>query len=589
MAGEEPGRAADPVAAPSSARIALWVLIALAVLAPWPFGSTPPWAVRTVTLIAGGTAIVVSFDQLRHGAVCVSRAPLWPVALLVALGFIQLIPLPAGLHAILAPGSAAVWHPEEVAAASLLTSKARPISVHPAATSEWLGATGALLALAALAAPALGRRRTATAVTWTLVGAGTLVAIYGIVARTLFGPLLYGHIAVPTVSPFGPFVNKNHFAGYIEMPALIALGLGRGLWRQHAKAADAGVPAPSPDALVAFGASAAMVMAVLLSLSRGGALGVLSGIATFAFLDYATARHRGSLGKVVAPVALAAVLVAILVLMPGEVHERLLGIARSRDDSALYRIAIWKDSLRAWMASPVVGQGLGAFGDVIPRFKTTAGLFRVNHPESEPIEMAVEGGLVALFAVVAALSLLFVRSIAAIRGHRDRVQRGIVTGALAGMVALTVHGLVDFNLRIPSNAVMFVCLAVLAAAPLGSMQWLRLGGWAFVAALVAVLVLYARGSEGWPLLREARASALKATQADPRTAPLRVSLAERRSREYLEVRPADPEGWLLAAWTIAARGRPAEAAAVARYATTLDPQSKALLAQANAIGGPSPP
>jgi len=60
MAGEEPGRLAEPVAAPSSARIALWILIALAILAPWPFGSTQPWAVRAVTLIALVTAIAVS-------------------------------------------------------------------------------------------------------------------------------------------------------------------------------------------------------------------------------------------------------------------------------------------------------------------------------------------------------------------------------------------------------------------------------------------------------------------------------------------------------------------------------------------------
>jgi hypothetical protein len=60
-------------------------------------------------------------------------------------------------------------------------------------------------------------------------------------------------------------------------------------------------------------------------------------------------------------------------------------------------------------------------------------------------------------------------------------------------------------------------------------------------------------------------------------------------REYLEVRPADPEGWLLAAWAMAAQGRAAEAAAVARYATTLDPLSKPLLDQANAIAGSLPP
>src|SRR5258706_3648368 len=419
MAGEEPGRVAES-GTPPSARFALWTLIALVAVSPWAFGSTPSWAVRSLTCISLATTLVVSLAQVRRGMLCLPRAPLWPVAILVALGFIQLIPLPAGLHALLAPGSASVWHPGEPAAAALLGTRARPISIYPAATSAWVAFTSGIVALALLAAPALGRRRTMMAAAWVLVTAGTLVAVYGIVARTMFGPLLYGHIAVPTVSPFGPFVNKNHFAGYVEMPALLALGLGRGLWRQHAPASGSGTPSPSPAALVAFGASTIMVMAVLLSLSRGGALGIVSGIAVLAAVDYATARHRGAMAKILAPIGLGGLLAVIMALLPGEVHERLLGVARRDDNSILYRVAIWKDSVHAWLASPVLGQGLGAFADVIPRFKTTAGLLRVEHPESEPIEIAVEGGLVALASAVAAVAAISMRSVRALRGARDR-------------------------------------------------------------------------------------------------------------------------------------------------------------------------
>jgi O-antigen ligase len=581
MAVEEPGRVAESAAPPPSARLALWILVALAVLAPWPFGSTPSGAVRAVTLIALTTAIVVSLTQARHGALVLPRVPLWPVAILVALGFIQLVPLPAGLHASLAPGSAEVWHPDEPAAAALLTATARPISIYPAATSSWLGTTGGLIALALLAVPALGRRRTMTAVTWTIVGAGTVVAVYGIVARSVFGPLLFGYIAVPTVSPFGPFVNKNHFAGYVEMPALLALGLGRGLWRQHLPASGEGTPSPSPGALAAFGASVTMVMAVLLSLSRGGALGVVSGIGVLALIEYVTARRRGSLGRVLLPVGLAVLLGLIVALMPGEVHERLLGIARRDDNSTVFRVAIWKDSLRAWIASPVLGQGLGAFTDVIPRFKTTAGQFRVEHPENEPIEISAEGGLIALLAAAIALGFLFVRVVPAIRGHRDRVQRGIVTGALAGLAALAVHGLVDFNLRIPSNAILFLTLAAVAAAPLGSIVWAHRHRWAFVAALVAIAGMYARAADPWPLLRGARESALKVGTASGTS--LRLSVADRQVRSYLDARPADPEAWLLAAWMAARAGRPADAAVIAHHAIRLDPSSPALFVAAKAV------
>src|SRR5258708_2733524 len=139
-----------------------------------------------------------------------------------------------------------------------------------------------------------------------------------------FGPLLYGYIAVPTVSPLGPFVNKNHFAGYVEMPALLALGLGRGLWRQAASAPSASAPSASPAALVAFGASAIMVMAVLLSMSPGGALRVLSGIAVLAVVDFITAPHRASMGKLPVPVGPRPLLAVPAAPSPRQVHHRVL-------------------------------------------------------------------------------------------------------------------------------------------------------------------------------------------------------------------------------------------------------------------------
>src|SRR5439155_21077594 len=171
MAGDATGRAAES-GTPPSARFALWTLVALAAVAPWPFGSTPSWAVRSITWISLATAVVVSLAQVRRGALCLPRVPLWPVAILVAAGFMQLVPLPAGLHAVVAPGSASVWHPTEPAAHAVLGPRARPISIDPAATSAWLGLTSGVVAVGLLAGPALGRRRPMMAAAWTLVRAG---------------------------------------------------------------------------------------------------------------------------------------------------------------------------------------------------------------------------------------------------------------------------------------------------------------------------------------------------------------------------------------------------------------------------------
>ncbi|HUG54114.1 MAG TPA: O-antigen ligase family protein [Vicinamibacteria bacterium] len=579
---EVPPRAAAAHETPPAAVAALYTLLGFAVLSPWALGGVTPAGSRALAAISLGIALVVGLLQASRGAVWLPRVPLWPVGVLLGLGLCHLMPLPVRLHELVAPGSAAVWHPQEPAAAALLGTGSRPISIHPAMTRAWLGLAGGLCALVVLAIPALGGHTRTVRVAWILVGAGTLVAVYGVVARAVFGPLLYGSIAVPTVAPFGPFVNKNHFAGYVEMPALLALGLARGLSRQTAGAP--GAPA-RPAALVAFGAAAAMMLAVLLSMSRGGALGLAGGIAAFAVLEAVTSRRQRPGRKVLVPIALVLLLTLVVALIPAEVQERLFNLRWRDDSAAVFRLAVWKDALRAWMASPVVGLGLGAFADALPRFKSSAGLFAVEHPENEAIEIAVEGGLVALVAAAAGLAFALLRAVRTIKGHHDRVLRGIVTGAVAGAAALLVHGLVDFNLRIPSNAAMFLALVAVAVGPVGAVAWRGHARWVLVVPVALCGLLYSQASPAWPVLRAARASAARA-HATGGTVPaaLRLSMADRRVREYLALRPADPEGWLLAAWLAAAGGRPADAAGLARHAVALDPQRPGVVEAARAIG-----
>jgi hypothetical protein len=160
-----------------------------------------------------------------------------------------------------------------------------------------------------------------------------------------------------------------------------------------------------------------------------------------------------------------------------------------------------------------------------------------------------------------------------------------VNGAVAGLAGLTAHGLVDFNLRIPSNATMFVALAALAVAPRGSGPWRGPGRWGLPVALAVVGVLWARSADPAPILREARAFAVKA-HAEDRT-PLRAVMAERRVRDYLGRRPADPEGWLLAGWSALVRGDAEAGAALSRHAITLDPDHAAVREAAASLAGGS--
>ena len=48
----------------------------------------------------------------------------------------------------------------------------------------------------------------------------------------------------------------------------------------------------------------------------------------------------------------------------------------------------------------------------------------------------------------------------------SRLVRGITLGALAGITAILVHSIPDFNLHIPANAILFTILGALVVSPL---------------------------------------------------------------------------------------------------------------------------
>ena len=117
-----------------SSILALGVLVAVTVVSPWLFGAVQPWAILAITtsgLLAA--ALAVGLAALKGGAER-PALPLWPLLGFIALGLAQLVPLPPAVHALLAPGSHAVWHPVPAAAAAVLGDGAHPVSLDPGST-----------------------------------------------------------------------------------------------------------------------------------------------------------------------------------------------------------------------------------------------------------------------------------------------------------------------------------------------------------------------------------------------------------------------------------------------------------------------
>jgi O-antigen ligase len=372
--------------------------------------------------------------------------------------------------------------------------------------------------------------------------------------------------------PFGPFVNKNHFAAYVSLSAVLALGLGWGLARQAAGSGDAKTSAAPPgSAVLAYGMAMAMLISVLLSLSRAGALGIAAGASTFLIAATLARRRRRSLRWPVAA-GLAVATVIVLSQLPTHVYGRLGTLMRWRQESsASYRLSLWQDSLRTWRKSPWLGYGFAAYSDALPPQKTTAEIYRVEHAENDGLELAVEGGAAGVMMVALCVALP-VAAIARRLKSCDRVTRGIVCGALGAATGFLVHGLFDFPFHIPAAVLSLAVVVALAGAAGGACDH---SGWRPIAIAVGVLIgaatslLFAGGA---PDPRGTRTLALRAAgsgDADGRR--LRLAMAEASVRRDIGRRPADPESWLIMSWLRHAAGERQAARSLAAHALSMDP------------------
>jgi O-antigen ligase len=93
----------------------------------------------------------------------------------------------------------------------------------------------------------------------------------------------------------------------------------------------------------------------------------------------------------------------------------------------------------------------------------------VAQSHNDYLQVMADCGLVGATLLVLFLGLLY-RSMHGALRVEDQQMAGVALACSAGLIGILVHSLVDFNLQIPSNALLFLFLSVVlsnvpAAAP----------------------------------------------------------------------------------------------------------------------------
>ena len=397
-------------------RLGICALVTFAVLA---HGAVEPWSEAVLEIGAAVLLLLWAWEVSVGGEYKVVWNPLlWP---LLGLWGVAALQLAAG------------------------------ITVYPFQTRIELLKYTALLALFFLCAQSYRKLEHWHGFVWFLLILGFAVSVFAILQHFTFNGKLYWVREIQFGGiPFGPYVNRNHFAGLVEL--LIPPGLAILILRAERRDQ---LPLVALFTLFPIGA-------LFLSASRGGIISFLGEIGLLAFLILFRRRE----GRELAAAGLVVVLAIAFVSW--------LGIGRALERFASYktlevsegrRIEMLQGTWRIFLDHPIAGTGLGTLQDVFPLYETIYDGLIVNHSHNDYAEVLAETGVIGGLCGLSFLVLLAWTGWKNIVAEKEVMNLAYHAGALVACFGLLVHATVDFNFHIPSNALIFLLQAALATSP----------------------------------------------------------------------------------------------------------------------------
>ncbi len=445
------------------------LLISMLLLAPLPLGSVAPWA-RAVLFC--GACLLLFLWAVRAsllGRVEIVRTPVWFfVAAYLLILFVQLIPLPHFLLSGLSPRAAELYewlvpgYPGQAGGMSL--------SLNPYATVQEIFRILTFAVVLFVFLNHFQDRHRIARVLWALVAVGLFQAFYGLAERFSGNPGIFWVVPRDQVSVHGTYYNRNHFAGLMEMltPAvfgffLASLAVRSRSWRstqqtlfQRVEQALTGGKAYR-NVLLGM-VVAAMFLAGVLSLSRGGTIGLLIGFLVLFGFVRAGGERRARVVRIFVFVLLVGLGLLLYRGVEGIVDrfEQL-----SEEDSSWEgRRELRQAGARMFRDFPLLGAGGGAFQYVFPAYQPERyGDRAARYLHNDWLQVACETGILGAAVVCAGIGVFLFGLLRSIRGRQAPYGRLIFAGAFGGVVAMLVHSLVDFNLyMVTANGLVFTVL-----------------------------------------------------------------------------------------------------------------------------------
>jgi putative inorganic carbon (HCO3(-)) transporter len=282
-----------------------------------------------------------------------------------------------------------------------------------------------------------------------LLGTGLLVALHGIY-QFLFqvGPegfILFGRF----MRAFGTFEQPNPYAGYLGLTLPLAVGL------VMAAVVPSGERVKGSWLVIAAGSGMVMLIALVMSWSRGAWFGFGAAVAAIVLAVVARSGRAAVLGAVLVVILVYALIAGGLALVPPSVAQRFvdfvpyLSFADVRgvevtdaNFAVLERMAHWQSALGMWSDHPWLGVGIGNYEPVYSRYALPLWPLPLGHAHNYYLNIAAEAGVLGL----ASYLLLWAAALLVTWRATRRAQGwywGVALGVLGMLVHLSTHNLFD--------------------------------------------------------------------------------------------------------------------------------------------------
>lgn len=400
-------------------RIGLCLLIAGSVLA---LGGVEVWAISPIEIGAAALFVLWALLLALKSGGRIYWSPLnWPLLGLLAIGLFQI-----------------AFH----------------MTAYTFLTRTQLLRLAAYFLIFFLTTQAFRTRDELSQLAWFLIVLCFAVSLFGIIQHFTSSREIYWSEAFKTEGdPFGPYVNRNHFAGFVELtlPLGLAMIAFRGVHRDV-------LPLTALLTIVP-------VSALVLSGSRGGIIGFAFEIGILALLLWSRSAGVWKSPRMIAVGVVVLLAVATVAWVGANTAIERFSAMKSPEVPLGRRISMARGAAHIFLDHPVIGCGIGTLVDVYPRYETAYDGKVVDHVHNDYMETLAETGILGGLCGAIFLWLLYREARKSFEAEQGHFSRALHAGAMAAVSGMLLHSLVDFNLQIPANAMLFLLQACLATSP----------------------------------------------------------------------------------------------------------------------------